>query len=428
MDNCLVLLTKTYPFGTGEEFIGNEMPILAQKFSRVILIATSVTDTKRTRTTPDNVVVHSMLRSTIKRSLPLHALGVAPFCGYGGFVDEMEKKEVRGSFKRKLFLTGFLAQGISIYKRASKILEQYDLSQFSSTAFYSYWLYDIALAAVLLKNQFGGIAVSRAHRYDLYSNHNSLNYLPLRYYLLQNLDRIRPCSKQGVDYLTELYPTYKDKITCSYLGTKDHGISPNSQDDTIRFVSCSFVNPVKRLDLLASAFSLLKEYPKKIQWTHFGNGDGLEELKTYAQNNLGFMDCHFAGFIKNEDLLNYYPSHPVDWFVNVSSSEGLPVSIMEAASFGIPSLATDVGGTRELVFDNKNGFLLPADLTAEYLAQKLKTAIELPSEEALHMHVEARKTWEMYFQSKKNYEKFSEDIKGLCCPKSVRAEIHSEKV
>ncbi|HEX3038034.1 MAG TPA: glycosyltransferase [Oscillospiraceae bacterium] len=414
MKDCLVLLTKTYPFGTGEEFIENEMPILAQKFSKIILIATSVSDpSKRTRPTPKNVNVHGILRSTVRRSLPMHAISVAPFCGYGGYANEIEKNEVRHSVKRKLFLTGFLAQGTSIYQRVSKILVQYELSPFSSLTFYSYWFYDTAFAAVKLKKKFGGVAVSRAHGYDLYTNRNSLNYLPLRSYLLQNLDCVRPCSKQGVDYLTKLYPAYQEKILCSYLGTKDHGISPSSEDDTVRFVSCAFVCPVKRLNLLASAFALLKECPKKIRWTHFGNGDGLEELKQYAQDHLGFMEYDFPGFIKNEDLLEYYHTHSADWFLNVSSSEGLPVSIMEAASCGIPAIATNVGGTSELVINGKTGFLLSADLTPEALAEKLSEVMELPKEEAGRMRTETRKTWETTFQADKNYENFIEDIKEL---------------
>ncbi|MFR4320263.1 MAG: glycosyltransferase [Blautia massiliensis (ex Durand et al. 2017)] len=44
--------------------------------------------------------------------------------------------------------------------------------------------------------------------------------------------------------------------------------------------------------------------------------------------------------------------------MNVSSSEGIPVSIMEATSFGIPGIATDAGGTKEIIRDKENGVLL----------------------------------------------------------------------
>ena len=45
---------------------------------------------------------------------------------------------------------------------------------------------------------------------------------------------------------------------------------------------------------------------------------------------------------------------PVDLFLTVSANEGIPVSIMEAQSFGIPVIATDVGGISEIV-NNVNG-------------------------------------------------------------------------
>ena len=50
----------------------------------------------------------------------------------------------------------------------------------------------------------------------------------------------------------------------------------------------------------------------------------------------------------------------MDYFINLSDSEGIPVSIMEAMSVGIPIIARDVGGNREIVTNN-NGCLLEGD-------------------------------------------------------------------
>ncbi len=49
-----------------------------------------------------------------------------------------------------------------------------------------------------------------------------------------------------------------------------------------------------------------------------------------------------------------------DIFVNPSYSEGLGISVMEAASIGLPIIATDVGGTREIITTDKTGILIKA--------------------------------------------------------------------
>ena len=49
-------------------------------------------------------------------------------------------------------------------------------------------------------------------------------------------------------------------------------------------------------------------------------------------------------------------------FINLSSSEGIPVSIMEAQSFGIPVIATNVGGSGEIVV-SETGVLVDENRT-----------------------------------------------------------------
>ena len=48
-------------------------------------------------------------------------------------------------------------------------------------------------------------------------------------------------------------------------------------------------------------------------------------------------------------------------FINVSSSEGVPVSIMEAMTFVISVITTDLGGNTEIV-NEQNGWLLPKEI------------------------------------------------------------------
>ena len=72
--------------------------------------------------------------------------------------------------------------------------------------------------------------------------------------------------------------------------------------------------------------------------------------------------CYFSGNIDHQELLNKYENYKVDIVVITSISttnipEGIPVSLMEAMSYEIPVIATDCGGTKELV-DGQSGILV----------------------------------------------------------------------
>ncbi|WP_241380179.1 glycosyltransferase, partial [Escherichia coli] len=67
-------------------------------------------------------------------------------------------------------------------------------------------------------------------------------------------------------------------------------------------------------------------------------------------------------------------------FVNLSSSEGLPVSMMEVASLGIPIIATGVGGVGEIV-SSDNGHLLPAEFTDAQASDALVQLARLSEDE-----------------------------------------------
>jgi len=61
----------------------------------------------------------------------------------------------------------------------------------------------------------------------------------------------------------------------------------------------------------------------------------------------------------------------IDVFALTSLWEGLPISVLEAFASHKPVVATDTGGVREVVFENKTGFLAPlGDVKA--MAEKVK--------------------------------------------------------
>ena len=105
--------------------------------------------------------------------------------------------------------------------------------------------------------------------------------------------------------------------------------------------------------------------------------------------------------------MKIYAEKHFDLFINVSESEGIPVSIMEAMSFGIPVIATDVGGTSEIVENCYNGVLIEPEFIPGEVAGII---INLSNSDNSDMRSAARKSWEKKYNAVNNYRKFYEDL------------------
>ena len=103
------------------------------------------------------------------------------------------------------------------------------------------------------------------------------------------------------------------------------------------------------------------------------------------------------GNVNNNQVIDFYRTNPPHVFINVSSSEGVPVSIMEAISFGIPIIATDVGGNPEICIENYNGFLLNKDFSNQDL-QRMICRFKNMSQNIYHsMCINSRKVFDTRF-------------------------------
>jgi len=68
--------------------------------------------------------------------------------------------------------------------------------------------------------------------------------------------------------------------------------------------------------------------------------------------------------------------HGADAFLLTSTSEGIPLTVIEAMAVGLPVVATDVGGLREVVTDGETGFLAPAKDDAALAEHLLRLAAD----------------------------------------------------
>jgi glycosyltransferase involved in cell wall biosynthesis len=123
--------------------------------------------------------------------------------------------------------------------------------------------------------------------------------------------------------------------------------------DEFLWLAVGRLEPVKDYPSLLRAMMAL---PKAARLIVAGAGPEEGRLRRMA-SELGLeARIRFLGF--ERDVLPWM--HAADGFVLSSRWEGLPMSLLEAGACGLPAVATDVPGSREIIVDGQNGFLAPA--------------------------------------------------------------------
>jgi glycosyltransferase involved in cell wall biosynthesis len=282
------------------------------------------------------------------------------------------------------------------------------------TIFYTFWCNEITLGLALVKKRYPEMEiVSRANGYDIYEEQNTPPYIPFRKLTFSSLKGLYTVSKLARDYLAGLYPEYAGRMFFAHMGVADPGFTASaSSDGTLRIVSCAYIVPVKRIRLMADGIIV---YAKKagsirICWTHIGGGEGRRELEAYAKKNApGNLNIDFAGYIPS--VYDYYRTHEVDFLISTSASEGVPVSIMEAESCGIPVIATGVGGVPEIV-NGACGQLLPPDPTPAQVADGIRAFVERTARGGNLRHG-AHENWKTNYNAETNYTLFYNHLLGI---------------
>ena len=229
------------------------------------------------------------------------------------------------------------------------------------------------------------------------------------------MDKLVFISRDGMDYYRENFEIDDSKCLLSYLGVKE-GKRPERPcaDGPIKILSFSYMSPVKRVDRIIDALSLTDGI--KAEWTHIGSGMLADELKEKAERELKGKEnikYELKGYMNHDDAMEYISDNSFDFLLNVSSSEGLPVTMMECMARGMPVIATDVGGVCETVENGKNGFMLKPDFTDGELVSAIKAYAEMSADERRKMSDCAYEKWRNCFDCRKNYLEFCEEILSL---------------
>ena len=408
MSKNVILLCDQYPNSNGEFFIDDEMRVASQRFEHIFIITRKSEHDSSHRYVPENATIieynpHFSWKEKLRTCLFL----VSPF-----FVKEAVF--VVRTQKPKHWFTIFKIQFVCL-------LQAQDLYRFlvkecsiQNCICYSYWHDYKAMALAFLKRKNAkAICIARAHGWDIYAERQQTPYLPFKSFIFKNLTQTYSISESGRSYFLQQFGnSLSSHVAVSRLGKFNTRV-PNMQKagHILTICSCSSIIPVKRVQCIIDILAEL-ESDFQIRWIHFGDGLLRQEIEQCVKTRLKRTQVDIKGIVPNAEILDFYASNYIDLFINVSSSEGIPVSIMEALSAGIPVVATNVGGTSEAVSENC-GFLLPENLDVHQATSIIKNYMSLSELKQQEYRKSAYAFWKDNYEAGGNYELFYNEIDSL---------------
>ncbi len=410
----LFVICNDYPFDIGEPYLENEMIVNKNKFTKIYIIIPEykIEDKTPQFYLPANAEVISLNISSgiSKPKAFLKALTRRDFYS--------ELTTILFNYKQAITLSR-LKTLVNYYAKSAMFIDKFIIAVEGKInkgdILYTYWCTEYTYGITKLMDKFSAKAVTRMHGWDVYYERSINNYLPLRPAIFNRLNHAYTVSKNGTDYLLKkTSDKYKDKIKPAYLGTLPTHFIDTPKGKDLHIVSLSNIVEVKQLHKIASALALIDDV--HIIWTHIGGGQGFDifvnEVKSKLKDKTNIR-FELTGAKSKAEVYELLANSGYHCLVNTSDYEGLPVSFMEALSFGIPIIAPIVGGIPEIVAHGANGFLTELRPQPKNVADAIKQMAKLNPQEYSAMRINAHRAWETKFNVEKNYAEFAIELSNL---------------
>ncbi|MCD8288236.1 MAG: glycosyltransferase family 4 protein [Porphyromonadaceae bacterium] len=193
------------------------------------------------------------------------------------------------------------------------------------------------------------------------------------------------CKCDTVVALSRTWETYFTSIGCKKVVTIPNPIAPpqffpvKKEPGQLHLLFLGTITQQKGIyDLLHTIKRYKKELSNKV-YLHIG-GKGEERQLRQEMAELAMDDrVIYHGFVANEEKFRLFCLSDV--LVLPSYIEGLPISILEAMSYGMPVIASRVGGIPDIVKDKETGYLITPGNTEE-LGEAILTLLNDPQKRA----------------------------------------------
>ena len=177
--------------------------------------------------------------------------------------------------------------------------------------------------------------------------------------------------------ICESYGLSDDKVPCVYNGVDTAKFKAKEEycaDGIVRFISVGTLYALKNHSMLIEAFARVKKENDNVRLTIVGGGE-LHGTLNEQVRSFGLED--YVELVGDRPNVADYLSAS-DVYVCPSKVEGLPITVLEAMSVGLPIVTTPAGGVVDIVKDGENGYIVPhSDVNA--MAKKMLLFVESKS-------------------------------------------------
>ena len=163
---------------------------------------------------------------------------------------------------------------------------------------------------------------------------------------------------------------FTDKSVIIYNAIADEGLKFNRYDNKLVIISLSRFDFAKNMDMAYRIAKALRNN-HEIEFVWVGDGEDFVRLKQKSVEE--HVNINFIGF--TEYPMSYLKN--ADLYLSTSRFEGLPYALIEAASVGLPIVATDVVGNNEVVLHDYNGLVFKTEQEAVDAIKKLSINADL---------------------------------------------------
>lgn len=398
----LYLITKTFPLGPEEKaFLQYEAELLQKNFDLTIV----VTEPVKTNVYVDDeeyTVFNVYDNTKVWEKIISAVLFLCKREAWEEFAQIIKERKLIIKRLFRAFMFGTAAE--TFWRRLKKAC---DICKNTEAVFYFYWWDYKCLGVTMHQKKYPNIrVVTRTHGYDLYDERELYGKQFFKMQMERNLEKIFFISEYGKRYYEERRGKKDDnKYVLCRLGVKEQTVRQSVANTDFLMVSCSNVIPIKRVELIVEGLSLITD--TRVKWIHFGDGEESDRIEAIARKLLDGkrnINYSFAGRVDNQTIMSFYRDNAIGCFITTTSTEGNPVSVQEALSFGIPVIGTEVSDIPLMI--EGNGVLLSANPSAQEVADAIRTVADASDEERIAMREKSYEIWASDYNAEKNYNEF----------------------